>query len=124
VHRVLGFSLFLLSLALVIPLRAQTTLQATGSLPQFAQRPPNLPISLPPVRPPAVRSVPSQNQLPKLVQPQKPGTAFSRLFPKITLGSWPPKPAPNTVLQGRSPYQPNPMLARNAFDPPPKKKKN
>lgn len=116
-YRVTGVTLLVLSLGLAVPLRAQTG--ALGNLPRFAQRPPNLPLA----HAPALRMAPSQAQMPKLVRPQDPGLSVSRRLPKLTFGSWPPKPGPATVLQGKNPYQPNPLFGRNPFDPPKQTKK-
>ena len=45
-------------------------------------------------------------------------------FPRLTLGSWPPKMPSMSILKGKSnPFQPNPIVGKNPFDPPPTKKK-
>ncbi|MCI0376921.1 MAG: hypothetical protein L0215_04900 [Gemmataceae bacterium] len=48
---------------------------------------------------------------------------LSNFFRKMTLGAWPPLVAQTPVLdQKNNPFQPNPILGKNPFSLPPKKK--
>lgn len=53
--------------------------------------------------------------------PRAPSTfQLSNVFPKISLGSWPPKTANAPILKPYStPFQPNPLPGVNPFNPPP-----
>jgi hypothetical protein len=48
-------------------------------------------------------------------QPKSP--ALGNVFPKISLGSWPPKLPNVSILQGTNPFQPNPIRGVNPFAP-------
>lgn len=50
-----------------------------------------------------------------LRNPSLPGTSsFGRLFPRISLGSWPPRLPFTPILSGKNnPYQPNPIVGKN-----------
>lgn len=45
---------------------------------------------------------------------------LGNIFPKISLGSWPPKLPQVSILQGKNPFQPNPIRGVNPFNPPKK----
>jgi hypothetical protein len=48
-------------------------------------------------------------------QPKSP--VLGNVFPKISLGSWPPRLPNVSILQGTNPYQPNPIRGVNPFAP-------
>ena len=45
---------------------------------------------------------------------------LGNVFPKISLGSWPPRLPNVSFLQGKNPFQPNPLRGVNPFNPPKK----
>ena len=46
---------------------------------------------------------------------------FNRLFPKLTLASWPPRQAKVNILETKNnPFQPNPPKGKNPFEMPKK----
>ena len=55
-------------------------------------------------------------------QPQSSVFNVNKVFPKITLGTWPPVVPSIPVLSTKNnPFQPNPPRGVNLFDPPAKK---
>jgi hypothetical protein len=53
-------------------------------------------------------------------QPKAPA-GLGTVFPKISLGSWPPKLPSVGILQGKNPFQPNPPPGTTPFNRPKKK---
>ena len=67
----------------------------------------------------ALKDYQLNNSLRKPAQPSV--FNLSHVFPKISLGTWPPK-VPNVSILGakNNPYQPNPPRGVNLFNPPAK----
>ena len=49
--------------------------------------------------------------------------SLANIFPKMHVGTWPPViPSVPILEKYKNPFQPNPLVGKNPFDPPPKKK--
>ncbi len=67
------------------------------------------------------RALRPSSQASTFYQPKVKPFGLNTVFPRISLGSWPPK-LPNIFVLPRkdNPFQPNPIRGRNPFDPPKK----
>lgn len=57
-------------------------------------------------------------------QPAPRPFSLANMLPKFHMPTWPPvKPSTPVLDKKKNPFQPNPIVGKNPFDPPPKKKK-